>query len=186
MKLPFKRSKPKKARAADVLASVAGLWSDLQISKRASKTVKTGARKPSCAKRTVGSTASSTRARSVAAVALLGGVGALVARKRKGDSPEQVPYVPPPPAEPSTDTASQSVDAAPVGAAMPDRTPDEVPIVVEEAPIVVEELAAQEPSADQADPAEPAADEPEAQEPDAREPIAEENDGQEPQADDAS
>ena len=135
MNLPFKRSKSKKAKAADVLGSVAKLWSELQIAKRASKGVKEGTKKAASAKDAAGSRAGTTPAKAVGAIALLGGAGALIAKKLKGGEPETA-YVPPPPA------ASEPGDMRP--ALVPQPAADEPRVVVEDAPIVLEDLAGQD------------------------------------------
>jgi hypothetical protein len=153
MKLPFKRSKPKKAQAADVVGAVAKFWSELQLSKRASKGVKKGSKKAAAAKSAVGSKAGSKPAKVAGGLALLGGVGALVARKLKGGGAEPLPYSPPEP--PPSEEELASVRPAP---------PDEPPIVVEDKPIELEDLAAEE-----GDPDEPAGEEPASEGPSADE-----------------
>ena len=159
MKLPFKRSKPKKAQAADVLAGAAKLWSELQLGKRASKGVKKGAKKASSAKGAVGSKANTTPAKAAGALALLGGVGVLVARKLKGGGPEPLPYVPPEP-PPAPAAPIDSADSTPLAAVAPEALPEEAPVVVEPAPIVLDDLAG--PDAEAGAPAgeEPASDGP--------------------------
>jgi len=161
MKLPFKRSKPKKAQAADVLASAAKLWSELQLAKRASKGVKKGSKKASSAKSAVDSKAGTKPAKIAGALVLLGGAGAVIARKLKGGGPEPLPYVPPPPA---ATAPSYSADAAPLAAVVPEPVPVEPPVVVEKSPIVLEDLAGQDADADQPAGEEPASDGPGADE----------------------
>lgn len=158
MKLPFKRSKPKKAQAADVLAGVAKLWSELQLAKRASKGVKKGSKKASSAKSAVDSKARTTPAKVAGGVVLLGGAGALIARKLKGGDPEPLPYEPPP--TPAAPAPSDSADSTPLAAAAPQSDPTEPPVVMERPPIVVGDLAGQDPDADEPAGEEPASDGP--------------------------
>jgi hypothetical protein len=115
MKVPFKRQKPPKARALDVLASVAKLWSELQLSKRAGKGVAKGAKKAASARDAVrpGSRKSrlgSTPVKAIGAAALVGAVGA-AARKLLGGKSE--PDLMPSPAEPPPASGTTGGPAAP-------------------------------------------------------------------------
>ncbi|MEA2150315.1 MAG: hypothetical protein QOD69_2145 [Solirubrobacteraceae bacterium] len=99
-----RRPKRKQDQALDLAASVAKTWSEWQLAKRASRGLKKGAGKAAELKggRSSGlkSAVTGTPAKITGAVAVAGGLGAVVLRKLKGggDAPA---YVPPAPHEPA-------------------------------------------------------------------------------------
>ena len=94
-----KRQKGKTGQALDTLAGVTKIWTELQIGKKAGKGVAKAAslkpKRPSRIKRVL----RSTPVKLTGAAAVVGGAGAVVAKKLKGSGPEPV-YTPPPPGEP--------------------------------------------------------------------------------------
>ena len=88
----LRRPKSKKASAADTVASVANVWSEWQLAKRATKGVKKGAK--TAGKVKLAQKLTPTRA--LAALGVAGGVGALLAkRKKKGGGDVSQTYTPP-------------------------------------------------------------------------------------------
>lgn len=86
MKLPVRRRRSKKAKALDAIASLAKVWTESKVATRAGKGVAKGAKKASSA---LGAALRSTPVKAAGAVALIGGVGAAVARKlKRGSEPD--------------------------------------------------------------------------------------------------
>lgn len=108
MKLRIRR-KSKKEQTLDALASVAKTWSEWQLGKRAAKTVTSGARKAS----TVRHASSGTWLKVVGGVALVGGVGAGVARKVKGGGGAEPIYTPPVAVPPTDEPVSPVTPSSP-------------------------------------------------------------------------
>jgi hypothetical protein len=141
MNLPMRQTK-KRDQALDAVASLAKTWSEWRLGERASKSVEVGKKKAKKAakvarkkakKADVGSVASAlkgTPLKVAGAVAVVGGVGAAVAKKLKGGGHAEPLYTPPPAPAP-----------APVPAAVPAPDMAKVP---SPAPtqVVVEDLAA--------------------------------------------
>jgi hypothetical protein len=164
-----RRPTGKKDQALDVVASAAHTWSKWHLGKRAGKGVAKGAKKaaalkpggkPSLLQRVV----TGTPAKIAGGVAVLGGLGAMLARKLKGGdsepaytppAPHEPAAAPPPPPPPPTPTAAAiahdappppSLSAAPAPPAEPPK-----PLPKPETTVAVEDLAAdkQEPGADE-------------------------------------
>lgn len=164
MKLP--RNKSKRDQALDATASLAKTWSEWRLGKRASKSVSKGTKKAS----RLGGAIKGTPLKIAGAVALLGGVGAVVARKLKGNGHAEPLYTPPPP--PAADAVAEApapvptpitASAPPVAAAPPPPAPSVVdePVVAAPPPIADEPSAlSDEPPAPAAEPAPENADEP--------------------------
>jgi hypothetical protein len=111
-----RRPKRKQDQALDVVASAAKTWSEWQLAKRAGKGVRKGAKKaaeikggkPSGLKAMV----TGTPARLTGALALVGGLGAVIARKLKGGGGDDA-YTPPAPHEPAAAPPAASAPPAP-------------------------------------------------------------------------
>jgi hypothetical protein len=95
-----RRPKRKQDQALDVVASAAKTWSEWQLGKRAGKGVRKATKKAAQLKTSKPSglkgAATGTPAKITGLVALVGGLGAIVARKLKGGSDAAEPYAPPP------------------------------------------------------------------------------------------
>ena len=93
------RQKNKREQALDAFASVAKTWSEWHLGKKVSKTAAKGATKAAKVKKKAEKKAEGKgkHLRIAGAVALLGGVGAAVAKKLKGGKAEPL-YTPPGPA----------------------------------------------------------------------------------------
>jgi len=140
MNLPMRQHK-KRNQALDAFASVAKTWSEWRLGERASQTVAKGSKKASKsaakARKNAAKAAKKTDASSVrkamkgtplkvaGAVALVGGVGAAVAKKLKGGGGAEPLYTPPAPPAPMPAapdmTSVASAPPAPIPAA-PDMT----------------------------------------------------------------
>lgn len=97
-----RRPKRKVEKALDALTGATRIWSDLQVGKRAGK----GVRK---AKRLrLPGALRSVPAKAIGAATVAGGVGAIVARKLKGDGPRE--YTGPPPSA-AAEAAASAPDA---------------------------------------------------------------------------
>jgi hypothetical protein len=94
-----KRQKGKTAQALDTLAGVTKVWTELQISKKASKGVAKAASLKTKRPSRIGRIMRSTPMKLAGAAAIVGGAGAAIAKKLKGSGPEPI-YTPPPPGEP--------------------------------------------------------------------------------------
>lgn len=151
-----RRPPRKKDQALDVVASAAQTWSKWHLGKRAGEGVAKGAKKaaalkpgkPSPLKRLV----TGTPARIAGAVALVGGLGAVLARKLKrgGDEPSYTPPAPhepaaPPPPPPNPTAAAITHDAPPppsLSAAPEPPASPPPPMPKPETSVSVEDLAA--------------------------------------------
>lgn len=153
-----RRPTRKKDQALDVVASAAQTWSKWHLGKRAGEGVAKGAKKaaalksgkPSMLKRIV----TGTPAKLAGGVALVGGLGAMVARKLKGGGDAEPAYTPPAPHEPAAapppppnPTAAAIVHDAPPPpslSAAPDPPAPSPPadLPKPETPVAVEDLAA--------------------------------------------
>ena len=136
MNLPMRQNK-KRNQALDAFASVAKTWSEWRLGERAAQSVATGTKKASKAaakaRKRAGKSDSgvkavlkSTPVRIAGAAALVGGVGAAVAKKLKGGGTAEPLYTPPPapapmdppdglkdaPAAPSTGIVVGDLDAS--------------------------------------------------------------------------
>jgi hypothetical protein len=150
------RQKSKRDQILDAVASVAKTWSEWRLGKRATTTVAKGAKKASKLK----DSGNATRLKVAGAVALVGGIGAAVAKKVMGggqaeplgEPPGPAPDMAPPP--PSPVVVEDRAGDAP---AQPETGTGEHPSTdVEElpppkTPIVVEDLSDEVP-ADSGDP----------------------------------
>jgi ubiquinol-cytochrome c reductase cytochrome c1 subunit len=162
-----KRQKGKTATALDTLAGVTKIWTELQISKKAGKGVAKAAslkpKRPSRLRRIV----RSTPVKLAGAAAVVGGVGAALAKKLKGSGPEPI-YTPPPPGEPvappdvapplavAPEPATPTDATSPLGTREPaigeaglssatiDTAADDAPA---DEPVAVEDAVAEEPEA---------------------------------------
>jgi hypothetical protein len=98
-----KRPKRKQDQALDVVASAAKTWSEWQLAKRAGKGVRKGAKKAAELRGGKSSglkgAITGTPARITGALALVGGLGAVLARKLRGGGGDA--YAPPAPHEPA-------------------------------------------------------------------------------------
>jgi len=128
MNLPMRQHK-KRNQALDAFASVAKTWSEWRLGERASQTVAKGTKKASKsaakARKNAAKAAKNTDASSVkramkgtplkvaGAVALVGGVGAAVAKKLKGGGGAEPLYTPPAPPAPMPAADMTNVPAAP-------------------------------------------------------------------------
>jgi len=131
-----RRPKRKQDQALDVVASAAQTWSKWQLGKRAGKGMRKGATKaaqlrsgkPSGLKGAV----TGTPGRIAGVVALVGGLGAIVARKLKGGGSAE-PYAPPP----VYDTAAgPPAGVNPTAAAITHNAPPPAPLTVAPMPDV--------------------------------------------------
>jgi hypothetical protein len=150
------RQKSKRDQTLDAVASVAKTWSEWRLGKRATTTVAKGAKKASKLK----DSGNATRLKIAGAIALVGGVGAAVAKKVMGGGQAEPLGEPPGPAPdmaappPSPVVVEDRADDAP---ATPETGTGEHPSTdVEElpspkTPIVVEDLTDEAP-ADSDDP----------------------------------
>ena len=118
-----RRQKGKKAQALDAFATVVKSLAELHLAQRAGKRVGKGAKSVSKGAHKGVKKASgvkhlvkSTPAKIVGVAALVGGVGALVAKKLKGGDPEPI-YTPPAPTEPVAVASTPEVDAVVASAA---------------------------------------------------------------------
>ncbi len=101
-----RRPKRKTQQALDALAGATKIWSDLQVGKRAGKGVDKSVKK---AKRLrLPAFLRGKPAKAIGAAVAAGGAGALVARKLKGDGPQE--YTGPPPSA-AAEAASKAPDA---------------------------------------------------------------------------
>jgi hypothetical protein len=145
------RQKNKRDQALDAFASVAKTWSEWHLGKRATTTVAKGAKKASKVK----DSGKATRLKIAGAFALIGGVGAAVAKKVMGGGQAEPLGEPPAPA-PDTASAPPSPavveDRAADAPAAPETGTGEHPSTDVEAlpqpetPIVVEDLSAEAPA----------------------------------------
>lgn len=145
-----RRPKPKKAQALDVVASAVKGVSEMHLAKRTGQTVAEGATK---AKRLKG-IVKSTPARILGAVALVGGAGAVIAKKLKGGDPEPI-YTPPAPAEPMAVAPAAEIAAVEESAAAAAAEPESV-LAAPELAVAPEPDALAEPTGLDAPAAEPA------------------------------
>lgn len=111
------RSRPQRKveKALDALTGVTKIWSDLQVSKQAGKGVKKAKRLclPGALR--------STKVKAIGMAAVAGGAAAIVARKLKGDGPQE--YTGPPPSA-AVDAAASAPDTPePLTATSPDVMP---------------------------------------------------------------
>jgi hypothetical protein len=166
-----RRPTRKKDQALDVVASAAQTWSKWHLGKRAGQGVAKGAKKaaalkpggrPSLLKRIV----SGTPAKIAGGLAVLGGLGTLVARKLKGGGSADT-YTPPPPHEPAAapppppppppnpTAAAITHDAPPPPSlsAAPDPPDPPPPLEKPETSIAVEDLSEEDEPGDDEQPA---------------------------------
>jgi hypothetical protein len=122
------RQKNKRDQALDAVASIAKTWSEWHLGKRATTTVAKGAKKASKVKES----GNATRLKIAGGVALVGGIGAAIAKRVMGGGQAEPLGEPPGPA--------------------PDMTPPPPPVVVEdradETPAVPETGTGEHPSSD--------------------------------------
>jgi hypothetical protein len=164
-----RRPKRKQDQALDVVASAAKTWSEWQLAKRAGKGVRKGAKKAAALKTSkpsgVKGAVAGKPGRIAGLVALVGGLGAVVARKLKGGVTAAPPYSPPDPNEPAAAPPSAVATPSPTASAIVHNAPPppslqaapEPPAAVEEpqnepdagkSPIVEVKSAADEDAAD--------------------------------------
>jgi hypothetical protein len=147
------RQKNKRDQALDAVASLAKTWSEWQLGKRATTTVAKGAKKASKMKES----GNATRLKIVGGVALLGGIGAAVAKKVMGggqaeplgEPPGPVPDMAPPPPSPVVveDRADEAPAAPETGTGEHPPPPDVEELPPPKTPIVVEDLTDEAPAA---------------------------------------
>jgi hypothetical protein len=117
-----KRPKRKQDQALDVVASAAKTWSEWQLAKRAGKGVRKGAKKAAAMKPSkspgVKGAVTGKPGRIAGIAALVGGVGAVVARKLKGGGGDAPAYTPPKPHEPAAPPPSPVATPSPTAAAI--------------------------------------------------------------------
>jgi hypothetical protein len=114
-----RRQKGKKAQALDVFASVVKGLAELHLAKRAGKSVGKGAKGVSKSVKQASGVKCRVKSKPVKIVggaALVGGLGALVAKKFKGGDPEPI-YTPPAPTEPMAVAPAPEVEAVVADAA---------------------------------------------------------------------
>jgi hypothetical protein len=156
MKLQL-RPKSKREQALDAFASVAKTWSEWHLGKKVTTTAAKGAKQAAKAK----GAAKGTPLKIAGAVAVVGGIGAAVAKKLRGGHAEPI-YTPPgpapdmaaPPASPVVvEDLTSEVPVRPAtetGTGTPPET--EAPTFVPETPIVVGDLAGEAPAEAAAEP----------------------------------
>ncbi len=174
------RQKSKRDQALDAAASVAKTWSEWRlgdkVAKTASKATKTTGRAARKAKRATSSSRGPGRLKIAGAVALLGAIGAAVAKKLSGGKAEPL-YTPPGPAPDMAPPPTSPVAVGDLADGTPPSDLPTPPATVEPAhtasteipeqdptPVVLEDLVGDEPAAAaadaEADATPPAADEP--------------------------
>jgi hypothetical protein len=169
MKLQL-RQKSKREQALDAFASVAKTWSEWHLGKKVTTTAAKGAKQAAKVK----GSGNATKLKIAGAVAVVGGLGAAVAKKLKGGQAEPL-YTPPGPApdmespppspivvEDLTEDPSagdtRPVPPTPEPAITASIEPPPAPDYVPDTPVVVEDLADEPPAAAPAAPAEYVAD----------------------------
>lgn len=170
------RQKGKRDQTLDAAASVAKTWSEWRlgekVAKTATKTASKAAKTTRKAKRANSSSGGPGRLKIAGAVALLGAIGAAVAKKLSGGKAEPL-YTPPGPAPDMAPPPPSPVAVGDLGDGTPPSDLPAPPPTVEPAhtasteipeqdptPVVLEDLAGDEPAAAEADGTPPAADEP--------------------------
>ena len=152
MNLPT-RQNTKRKQALDALASLAKTWSEWRLGEKATKTVAEGTKKASksaakarkkakkaAKKADVKSALKGTPLKVAGAVALVGGIGAMVAKKLKGGGTAEPLYTPPPapaPLEPPAelkDVPPPPKTSVVVGDLASDKGSEPEPVLVDAAP----------------------------------------------------
>jgi hypothetical protein len=146
-----RRPKRKQDQALDVVASAAKTWSEWQLAKRAGKGVRKGAKKAAALKSGKPSglkgAVTGTPGKITGVVALVGGLGAMVARKLKDGGDAEPSYSPPAPHEPAaapppapSPTAAAIVHDAPPPPSL-SAAPPPPPMAKPDTSVKVEDLA---------------------------------------------
>lgn len=135
------RQKSKRDQTLDAAASVAKTWSEWRLGEKVAKTASKAAKTTKKAKQARSSSGGPGRLKIAGAIAVLGGVGAAVAKKLSGGKAEPL-YTPPGPA-PDMPAVPPTVEPALTAST---ETPEPDP-----SPVVVEDLVSDAPGAAEAD-----------------------------------
>lgn len=167
------RQKSKRDQTLDAAASVAKTWSEWRLGEKVTKTAtKTASKAAKKAKKAKASSRGPGKLKIAGAVALLGGIGAAVAKKFSGGKAEPLytppgpaPDMVPPPASPVAvgdlaDGTPPSDKPTPPSTLEPAHTASKETAERDPSPVVLEDLASDGPAAAEAEETPPAADEP--------------------------
>lgn len=166
------RQKSKRDQTLDAAASVAKTWSEWRLGEKVARTASKAAKTTKKAKKARSSSGGPGRLKIAGAIAVLGGIGAAVAKKLSGGKAEPL-YTPPGPAADMAAPPTSPVAVGDLAGGAPPSDMPAVPPTVEPAltastetpepdpsPVVVEDLVSDAPGAAEADEAPPAVDEP--------------------------